>query len=80
MSEKSHLLKSFLIETAVYAVLVAAYFFLVLHFMSGWLASLFDRSNKGVYATVALLLMIAQGVVLEVTTTALLRFIRRRTE
>ncbi len=80
MTEKTQLLKSLLVETVVYAVLVTAYFFLVLHFLGGWLAELFARPNRTLYATVALLLMLGQGVLLEWTTSALLRFIRRRAE
>ncbi len=80
LSDKSRLLKSLLIETIVYAVLVVAYFYLVLHFLGGWLEHLFERPHKLPYAAVALLLMLGQGVLLESTTTALLRFIRRRSE
>ena len=36
-------LKSFLIELVVYAVLVFGYFFLVLHFLGGWLHRLFEH-------------------------------------
>ena len=42
-------------ELAVYAVFVFAYFFLVLHFLGGWLKHIFDQ-NKTLYAFVALAL------------------------
>ncbi len=80
MTQRSALLKSLLIETAIYALLVAGYFFLALHFLGGWLEHLFERPNKFAYAVVTLLLMLGQGVALEMVTAALLRVVRRRTE
>ncbi len=79
MSEKTRFAKSYLVELVVYAVIVAVYFILVLHFLGDWLKEIFDK-NKVIYAVVALLLMLGQGVGLEITTTWLLRFIRRRTD
>jgi len=79
VSEKTRILKSFFIELIVYAVLVTIYFFFVLHFLGDWLRGLFDGS-KPHYAIVALALMLGQGVLLEVTTTHLLRFIRTHTD
>ena len=76
-SKKSASLGSFLVELAVYAVFVFAYFFLVLHFLGGWLKHVFDQ-NKTLYAFVALGLIITQGVWLEMLTTGLLRVIRSR--
>ena len=67
---------SFLLELVVYAVLVTGYFFLVLHFLGGALRALFE-TNKTAYAFVALALIIGQGVLLEVLTSALLRFFQR---
>jgi hypothetical protein len=57
----------FLIELAVYAVFVFAYYFLVLHFLGAWLKGLFDHHRAG-YAAVALALMVAQGIMLELLT------------
>jgi hypothetical protein len=68
-------LKSFLLELMVYSVLVVGYYFFVLHFLGDWLASLFDHKRK-VYAAVALLLILGQGIVLETVTTALLKIIK----
>ena len=73
------LLKSFSLELPVYAVLVVAYFFLVLHFLGGWLFHLFQDERR-TYAAVALVLIIAQGFVLEILTRGLLRLIRREKE
>lgn len=75
--ETKHSLKSFLLELIVYAVIVSIYFIAVLHFLGTWLNDIFVQ-NKRLYAVVALILIVAQGVVLETLTTALLKFIRRR--
>jgi hypothetical protein len=78
-SETSKTLRAFLIELAVYAVLVVGYFFLVLHFLGGWLYQL-EIHHRYTYAGVAILLIIGQAVVLENVTTLLLRIIRGRSE
>jgi hypothetical protein len=68
-----------LIELAIYAVLVVCYFFLVLHFLGGWLYQL-EIDHRYTYAGVAILLIIGQAVVLEGVTTFLLRMLRGRSE
>ena len=78
-NETKSSLIAYLIELLVYAVLVVVYFFAVLHFLGDWLAELFHMHRKG-YAAAALILIIAQGVVLEVLTRFLLQFIRFRRE
>jgi len=75
--ETAKTLRSFAIELAIYALLVVAYFFLVLHFLGGWLYQL-ESQHRYIYASVAILLMIGQAVVLQNVTTLLLRFIRGR--
>ena len=72
-------LKAFVVELAIYAVLVVGYFFLVLHFLGGWLHQL-EIQHRYTYAGVAILLIIGQAVVLENVTTLLLRIIRGRTQ
>jgi hypothetical protein len=72
-----HLLRAFAVEMGVYAVLMAGYFFLVLHFAGNWLKELFDQ-HRTTYAVVALALIVAQGVLLEAVTTWLLRFLGKR--
>ena len=74
-SEKS--LRAFAVELAIYAVLVTAYFFLVLHLLGNWLYRL-DLQHRILYAVVALLLIAGQAVVLDALTTVLLRLLRRR--
>jgi len=75
--ETARTLRAFAIELAIYAVLVVAYFFLVLHFLGGWLYQL-ESQHRYTYASVAILLMIGQAVLLQNVTTLLLRFIRGR--
>ncbi len=72
-------LTSFAIELVVYGILVVAYFFLVLHFLGGWLEDL-DKRNIKLYALVSIGLIIGQAVVLESITTFLFRLLRGRSE
>lgn len=67
------------LNTVVYAVFVCAYYFLVLHFMGGWLKRLFDE-NKALYAVVALSLIMAQGALLDLLTNWLFTRIREKTK
>ena len=70
---------SFCIELLIYAVLVVAYYFLVLHLLGDWLQRLFDHDRR-LYAVTALGLIICQGLMLEVLTRLMLAFIKPRTE
>ncbi len=70
-------LRVFAIELAIYAVLVTAYFFLVLHLLGNWLYRL-DMQHRILYAVVALLLIAGQAVVLDALTSLLFRFLRGR--
>jgi hypothetical protein len=74
--EAAKTLRAFAIELVVYAFLVVAYFFLVLHFLGEWLRQL-ETHHRYTYAGVAILLMIGQAVLLQNVTTFLLRLIRR---
>ena len=69
------MLRAFAVEIVIYAALVTAYFFAVLHFLGGWLVQL-ETQHIRVYAAVALLLIIGQAVALEAVTTGLLRLLR----
>ncbi len=71
--------RSFLVELVVYAALVAGYYFLVLEFLGDWLNHLF-RTERRVYAGLALAVIIGQGFLLELLTRALLSWIKPRTE
>ena len=70
-------LRAFAIELAIYAVLVTAYFFLVLHLLGNWLYRL-EMQHRILYAVIALLLIAGQAVVLDALTTLLFRILRRR--
>jgi hypothetical protein len=74
--ETARTLRAFLIELAIYACFVVGYFFMVLHFLGGWLRQL-EVHHRYTYAGVAILLIIGQAVVLESVTTFLLRLLRR---
>ena len=73
--EKTNTLRAFLLELVVYAVFVTGYFFLVLHYLSGWLQDLHLNHVK-VYALATIVLVIGQAVLLESITTWLLRLLR----
>ena len=72
-------LKSFLFELVVYAVLVAAYYLFVLHFLGHSLQQLYQQDRR-LYAGLALVLIIAQGLLLEILTRLLLAWIKPRAE
>ena len=78
-SETASTLRAFGLELFIYAVLVTVYFFLVLQYLSGWLQELHLHHAK-LYASVAILVIIGQAVLLESITTWLLRFLRGRSE
>ncbi|PYI90735.1 MAG: hypothetical protein DME97_16270 [Verrucomicrobia bacterium] len=73
--EKTNTLRAFVVELAVYAVFVTGYFFLVLHYLSGWLQNLHLYHVK-IYAFATIVLIIGQAVFLESVTTWLLRLLR----
>ncbi len=69
--EMRNLLRNFIIELAVYGVLVVAYFLLVLQSIGDWLTSLY-YNNLTVYAILALMLIVVQAVILEKVTAFLI--------
>ena len=77
MSVTKRTLFHLLVEVVIYAVLVAVYLALVLHFLMGWLKEL-SAKDPAVYALVAILLMIAQAVGLERLAFSLVHVARRR--
>jgi hypothetical protein len=66
------LLRSILLELAIYVPVVAAYFLLILRYASDKLTSLYQDSLP-LYAIAATLAIVTQGVLLEVLTSWLLR-------
>jgi len=77
--EKTKTLQAFLVELAIYGVFVTGYFFLVLHYLAGWLQDLHLHHVK-LYASMTIVLIIGQAVFLESVTTWLLRLLRGRAE
>ena len=73
-----HAFRSFLLELLVYSALIIVYVVFVIAALESRLHGLYDQS-KTRYAVIALLLIIGQGVVLELVTSLLLRLIRSRT-
>ncbi|UCG24309.1 MAG: hypothetical protein JSW55_19675 [Chloroflexota bacterium] len=65
------LIRNFAIELVVYGVLVVIYFLLVLQWLGGWLTSLYENDLR-IYAVVALVLIVVQGVLFEKVTTFLI--------
>lgn len=65
------LVRNFLIELVVYGVLVVVYFYMVLRLMNAWLTQIFDQ-NLALYAFLALILVLGQGVLLDIVTSLLL--------
>jgi hypothetical protein len=77
--EKTTTLRAFLVELVVYGIFVTVYFFLVLHYLAGWLQDL-HLNHVRIYAAMAIVLIIGQAVLLESVTTWLLRLLRGRSE
>jgi hypothetical protein len=75
----SDTLRAFLIELAIYSVLVLGYFLLVLHFLGESLHGL-EMHHRYAYAGLTIVLIIGQAIALEGLTTFLLRLIRGRSE
>lgn len=76
-AEEKTTLRYFALEVLIYAGLVAVYFYLALVFLGKWLYQLFV-DNRKYYAIAALALIIGQGIVLELVTSSLLKFIKSR--
>ena len=77
--ETARTLRAFAIELTIYALLVVAYFFLVLHLLGKWLYGL-EIHHRYTYASLAILLIMGQAVLLESLTTFLIRLLRGRSE
>jgi hypothetical protein len=75
--EEAKSLRAFVIELAIYSVLVIIYFLLVLHLLGEWLFHL-ETQHRVTYAIVALLLIAGQAIALDAVTTLLFRLLRGR--
>ncbi len=67
--------RNYLIELALYAFVVIAYFFAVLRFLGNWLNSLY-HDNIILYAFLCLGLIVVQGIFLDLVTSFLLNNLR----
>lgn len=72
-------IKRFALEFVLYAILVGAYYFTVLHFLGPSLQALYLRDRR-TYAALALLLIAGQGLLLEILTRFLLGLLSSRGE
>ena len=61
----------------LYAILLAAYFVFVLHYLGGWFKELYDHDRR-LFAIAALLVMIGQAVGLEIVCSFVIWVLRRR--
>lgn len=68
--------KVFAFELALYAILVAAYAFVVLHEFGAWFKQLYDHDRQ-LFAVMALVVMIGQAVGLEFVNGVLMWLLRR---
>lgn len=73
------LLKPFVLELIVYAILVTLYNILVLHFLGNHLLHIYQHDRR-IYSVLALGLIVGQGFLLETFTRLLLGWITLRTE
>ncbi|HID88829.1 MAG TPA: hypothetical protein EYH27_05455 [Anaerolineales bacterium] len=69
--QRARLIRDILIETILYGLFVVVYAAVVLRWLDGWLTHLF-QNDLIVYAAVGLVLIVAQGVVLDLLTSFLL--------
>ena len=63
--------KTFFLELLLYAILIVAYFALVLHYLGGWFKELYDH-DRDLFAVMALVVMISQTVGLEIVSSFLI--------
>jgi len=77
MNPKSRWILPILIEIPIYAGIVVAYYYLVLSLLGSWVTHLFETDRR-LYAAACLGMILAQGILLDLTTTLLLRTVRKR--
>ena len=74
-TELRRLIRNLIVELAIYSVLLVVYFFAVLRFLGDFLNNL-AHSHTFWYAMAGLGLIVAQAVLLEALTSALMRWVR----
>lgn len=70
--EMKHFILNFVIELVIYGGMVTLYFLLALRYLADPLKDLYEN-NLTAYAVVALVLIVAQAVLLEAFTSALIK-------
>ncbi len=75
--EHKRSLVSFGLQLVIYGALVLGYLFGVLYFLSDWIYQI-EAKDRSLYAVLSLLLIVAQGLILEALTTGLLNLIHPR--
>ena len=71
ISDLRMLIRNFLIELILYGILVVMYFLISMRYLNDFLSSMF-HNNLVLYAFLALILIVAQGVLLDSLTSFLL--------
>jgi MFS superfamily sulfate permease-like transporter len=69
-------IRPFLVELALYACFVSAYFFLVLYSLGGWIDEVYEK-DRTLYAFLAVALIAVQGMALGKVTSAMLWLVKR---
>jgi hypothetical protein len=69
----------FALQLLIYGGLIVSYLFLILYFLKGWIVQINTRDRQ-LYAVLSLLLIVAQGMLLEALTSGLMHFFRSRLE
>jgi hypothetical protein len=73
-TELRRLIRNFAVELVIYSILLMVYFFAVLRFLGTFLTNL-AHTHTLLYALAGLGLIVAQAVVLEALTSALMRWL-----
>ena len=73
--EPGKLFRNLLIEISIYSLLIFGYYLLVLRWLGGWIASIFNH-NLYSYAFIGLGLIVLQAVILDLVTSFLMKYIK----
>lgn len=68
------LIRNLILELVIYGILLVVYFFAVLRFLGNFLSSIFEN-HLTLYAILALILIVVQGVLLESITSFMIRML-----
>jgi len=66
------MIRNFIVELTIYGVLIFVYFIVILQFFNDYLTEAFEN-NLLVYSGLALMFIVAQGVLLDYVTTFLIK-------